>query len=224
MGVAYFNVCFFWGTNNLATRIGINHMAPLQFSGLRFLVAGIILTAIAFIKGDGLKFPRCDYKHLFLLGGTMFFLTNGCVVYGNKYLDSGFVSVLLSAIPIFSTLLEFIFYKKEKPAFFTICGLCLGFYGILVVAFYGKQEIMINPIGVIFTLAAAAFWCSGSLYSKNHTLSGSLISQTAVESLFAAVLLLSTHFLAGDFSFATINISSVLPIIYLALIPVISDT
>ncbi|MEG1972614.1 MAG: EamA family transporter, partial [Oscillospiraceae bacterium] len=216
--LCYFNICFIWGTNNLVTRIGVSTMSPLQFSGMRFLTAGIVLSLIALIKKEPVKFTRQEYKNLFFIGGVMFFLTNGCVVYGNKLVDSGIVTVLLSTIPIFTTLLGMIFLKDEKPGISTFLGLIFGFLGIVIVALWGNGSIKLNPVGVIITLAASAFWSFGSIYSQNLVVNGSAITQTAVEALFASVLLLGTAIITKNFSFGTITKEAIFPILYLAVV------
>lgn len=214
--LCYFNICFIWGTNNLVTRIGVSTMSPLQFSGIRFLTAGIVLSLIAVLKKDHVKFTHDEYKRLFFIGAVMFFLTNGCVVYGNKLVDSGIVTVLLSTIPIFTTLLGIIFFRNEKPGISTIFGLVFGFLGIMIVALWGNGNIKLNPVGIIITLAASALWSFGSIYSQNMVISGSAITQTAVEALFASVLLLGSAIVTRNFSFSTITKEAIFPILYLA--------
>src|SRR5207253_2842467 len=45
--VAYLVVCVFWGSTYLAIKVGVGELPPFLFAGLRFLVAGVLLLAIA---------------------------------------------------------------------------------------------------------------------------------------------------------------------------------
>src|SRR3989442_15647743 len=45
--IAYLVVCVFWGSTYLAIRVGVGVLPPLLFAGLRFLVAGGLVTPTA---------------------------------------------------------------------------------------------------------------------------------------------------------------------------------
>ena len=45
--LAYLLVCTVWGSTYLAIRIGVGHLPPFLFAGLRFLTAGLLLGSIA---------------------------------------------------------------------------------------------------------------------------------------------------------------------------------
>jgi drug/metabolite transporter (DMT)-like permease len=45
--VAYLIVCIVWGSTYLAIRVGVEHLPPFLFAGVRFLIAGVVLAAIA---------------------------------------------------------------------------------------------------------------------------------------------------------------------------------
>ena len=54
--VAYLLVCTVWGSTYLAIRVGVMHLPPVLFAGVRFLVAGLILAGIVLATGD--RLPR----------------------------------------------------------------------------------------------------------------------------------------------------------------------
>src|SRR5437762_2872139 len=49
--VAYLVVCVFWGSTYLAIKVGVGELPPFLFAGLRFLVAGLLLLAVALVLG-----------------------------------------------------------------------------------------------------------------------------------------------------------------------------
>ncbi len=54
-----------WGSSYLATRIGVSHLPPLLFGGLRFLTSGVLL--LAFSRWRGTFDPavlRTDWRRL----------------------------------------------------------------------------------------------------------------------------------------------------------------
>ena len=52
---AWIAVCIIWGTTYLAIRIGVEHLPPMLFAGLRWIVAGIIF--VTFLRLKGKKLP-----------------------------------------------------------------------------------------------------------------------------------------------------------------------
>lgn len=215
--IAFINICLFWGTNNLATKIGISSMHPLQFSGIRFLVAGIIMAVISrLMNKDNTKYEKKEYLSLFFLGTIMFSITNGCVVYANKYLDSGMVTILLSTIPIIATIIDFFINRTKIPGVATIIGLVLGFIGVIIVTLNSSSEMNISFLGILLSLLAAFFWSLGSNYSKNAVIRGPLVRQISIQSLFAAMILLGTVAATSNFSISSITSEAMMPILYLA--------
>ena len=65
--IAYLVVCVFWGSTYLAIKVGVMELPPFLFAGLRFLVAGLLLLAIARALGDPLP-RRSDWRTLAIVG------------------------------------------------------------------------------------------------------------------------------------------------------------
>lgn len=214
--VAYFNICIIWGSSNLATKIGVSAISPLQFACLRFGAAGIILAGIAIAKRDWKPFQAGELKILFTIGILMNFLTNGCVVISNTMIDSGVVTMMLAMIPIFTTLIEFFGKKKTRMGKKTVGGLIGGFAGIGIVVLGGGNSVKADLAGVVIILVGAYFWAFGSIYSKDKVISGTIFRHTAVEALFSSILFFITSSLLGQFRFQDITLNNLYPILYLA--------
>ena len=52
--IAYLLVCTVWGSTYLAIRIGVMHLPPFLFAGVRFIIAGLILAGVMLATGDHL--------------------------------------------------------------------------------------------------------------------------------------------------------------------------
>lgn len=217
ISIAYFNICFIWGINNLVMKVGVSNLHPFQFAGMRFLLAGIILMVITYMTKQKICFSFAELCRLGAIGAIMFTFTNTCVVYANTMLDSGLVTVLLSTIPIFMTGFELCINKFRGINIRTVIGLMIGFIGIIVTVLWGAKSIHYNCMGVIFSISAAILWSIGSIYSKHLKIEGSVISQTAVKTIFASVMLLGAAIATDHFSVVNITRSSIYSIIFLAL-------
>jgi len=78
--LAYLAVCILRGSTYLAIRIGVSDFPPALFAGLRFLIAGLLITLFAKVKGY--KFPNSfrEYKGMAIVGFLLLLGGNGLVV------------------------------------------------------------------------------------------------------------------------------------------------
>lgn len=214
--MAYINICVIWGASNLATRIGVSSLHPFVFACLRFMLAGAVLGMLAAMRGGRLPRSAAEIRTLLIVGFLMNFLTNGCVVVGSSLVDSGIVTILLSTIPIFTIIIEVLFFRSCRLSLTGLAGAMGGFAGIAVIALSESTVSNSSMVGIIIVLSGAVFWSIGSVFSKRHPVSGSIFAHTAVEALFASALFLVASELTCGFDFSGISWSSLLPIVYLA--------
>ena len=215
--ICYFNICILWGTSNLATKIGVGGLTTTVFASIRYLTTGLVaLTVSFFMKG---KLPKtfAEWRVLLTTAFLMNFLTNGCTVLGNKYADSGLVTVIFSAVPIFITIIDSIILKNYRMGRKGWLGLMGGLSGIAFIALFGNPDLHIDIKGIVFTLCAALFWSIGSVYSKEKIVHSPAVTQVFIEALFASSLFFIVGNVTGDFTLKGVTLVSVMPALYLAI-------
>ncbi len=101
---AYMATYILWGTTYFAILIGLQTLPPFIMAAIRFLVAGLVLLLIVYIKGEKLVVPGM-YKNM-LLG--IFILTGGqgLLFWSEQYIASGTAAILISALPLWYVLLD----------------------------------------------------------------------------------------------------------------------
>ena len=70
-----------WGSSYLASRIGVMHLPPLLFGGIRFIVAGVLLTAFALWRGFATRLLGREWRHVLVLGLVGIAFVNGAQVW-----------------------------------------------------------------------------------------------------------------------------------------------
>src|SRR5687768_11142386 len=95
---AWAAVCFFWGTTYLAIRVGVETLPPSLFGGLRFLIAGAVLTLWLRLRGEELPKGR-DWVHLTIVGLALLGVGNWMVVWAEKTVPSGLAALLVATSP-----------------------------------------------------------------------------------------------------------------------------
>ena len=216
--IAYFNICILWGTSNLATKIGVGSLNTSVFACFRYLITGIVLMTITVFCRKKLPKSLKQWGILAVIAILMNFLTNGCVVMGNKFIDSGVATMLLATVPIFTTIIECFILRTYKLSKLGWLGVLGGFIGIVIIVFYGASEVKIDIRGILLVLIASLFWSIGSIYSKEKKIEGSMVAHTGIEAILASSLFFIIGNMLGDFDLAPVSFQSLLPVLYLAIV------
>lgn len=195
---AYIVVCLVWGSTYLAIRVGVSDLPPALFAGTRFLLAGLIMLAYVYIRK--LKMPQSarDIRVAATVGLFLLFGANGLVVWSEQYIPSGLTALIISTVPLFVAVLDFLVPGGSRMGWKGWAGLLLGFSGVayLVSPESGLQGTDLR--GVAGLLGASFLWAAGSVYSSRNPVSGSMLAVSALEMLAAGIALTLTGTLAGE--------------------------
>jgi drug/metabolite transporter (DMT)-like permease len=167
--IAYLVVCVFWGSTYLAIKVGVTELPPFLFAGLRFLVAGLILLALARALGDPLP-RRSDWRTLTIVGVLLLAGGNAFVVWAEQYVGSGIASIFVVTVAMWTALFDAIIPGGSGELNWKIiAGLLFGFLGTILLVGTTPAEILAadkrGPLALTF---ASASWSLGTVYAKRH--------------------------------------------------------
>ncbi len=167
--IAYLVVCIFWGSTYLAIKVGVMELPPFLFAGLRFLVAGLLLLAIARALGDPLP-RRSDWRTLAIVGLMLLAGGNAFVVWSEQYISSGVASIFVVTVAMWTALFDAVIPGGQSELHWkVIAGLILGFLGTLLLVGATPAEIAAaDKRGPIALTIASASWSLGTVYAKRH--------------------------------------------------------
>jgi drug/metabolite transporter (DMT)-like permease len=134
IALSYLAVCITWGTTYLAIRIAVagDVFPPFLFAGIRFFIAGGMLAAFAKLTGKEFPITPADIGKSALAGIILLLGCNGLVMNAERWVHSGITCLLLSATPLFTSLIESFFLKEDR---LKLSGYIFLFTGFLGVAF-----------------------------------------------------------------------------------------
>ncbi len=167
--LAYLIVCIFWGSTYLAIKVGVTELPPFLFAGLRFLVAGLILLAIAAALRDPLP-RKSDWRTLAIVGLLLLGGGNAFVVWAEQYTTSGVASIFVVTVAMWTALFDAIIPGGSGELNWKIvAGLLFGFLGTVLLVGTSPAEILAadkrGPLALTF---ASASWSLGTVYAKRH--------------------------------------------------------
>ncbi len=194
--VAYLVVCVFWGSTYLAIRVGVAVLPPFLFAGLRFLLAGVLLLALALALGDTLPRRAADWRTQAIVGVLLLTGGNAFVVWAEQYTPSGVASIFVVTVALWMAFLDALIPGGSGDLNWrVVAGLVLGFLGSALLVGASPAEILRADLrGPIALTAASASWSLGSVYGKRHHTETSPYVGAALQMIVggAAVALLGT--------------------------------
>ncbi len=123
-----------WGTNFIFMRQASEWISPVQIVFLRVLCGFVPIVVMAWMQ------KAVRREHLKYTGHFLVMALLATVIYywafasGTSLLLSGVSGVLSGAIPLFSFIVAAIFLRQEKITVMRLCGLMLGFAGVILIA------------------------------------------------------------------------------------------
>lgn len=182
-----------WGSTWLAIKFGLKDLPVLTGAGVRFVLAGAVMAALAplLARREGGAPPARSlvvYQGLF-----QFTLNYGLVYYAESELPSGLVSVLWSVFPLLLALTEHFVFKSSRLAGRQWLGLVVAFTGVAFlfatdVARVSARAIptalllLLAPAGVVFATLAVKRHGSGAssvLLNRDSMLLGAALLSIA---------------------------------------------
>ncbi|MEY3552093.1 MAG: hypothetical protein RL735_441 [Pseudomonadota bacterium] len=183
LGVA---IAAVWGSNFVIIREGLEHLPPLLFAGLRFLL--VFLAALLFLRRPNLAWSELAAYGLFIgVGqfGLLFLAVDGLISPG--------LASLVAQTQVFFTIGLAIYFNGEKVAPIQWLALMLAASGLIVIGLNNDSETTLA--GLFLMLGAALCWALGNMVARRAGRID-MVAYVGWSSLFAAppLLLLSLVF------------------------------
>lgn len=199
--VAFAIVCIVWGTTYLGIRIALETVPPLLLTGTRFVIAGVIMLAVAKLRGETLPRDRRTLANLALVGLLMVAIGNLSVVWAEQWVPSGLAALLVATAPFWMAIIEAFRHGGERVDFRSGFGMLIGFAGV---------AMLVTPRGsggawsIGFLLGALAIqiggicWQLGSAHGKYNLRDVPLLSSAALQMLFGGIIVTIAGFAIGE--------------------------
>jgi len=183
-----------WSSSFSVVKVGLDYAPPVLFAGLRTLLSGVIMTAVAFVWGGAPNLRR-DWRVFAFLGTFNVVLFIGAQTFAVLYLPSGTAAVLIYLQPILVGVLAWTVLGEPLTAT-KVLGLLLGFAGIVAVSSAGLLDATgeVTLLGVVSGVASALFWAIGTVGFKRY--------EARISTLWAVAL----PFLAGGVVLTTLGL------------------
>lgn len=216
---------FIWASTFTVIKIGLERITPLNLSFVRSILATFFLLGWLLLKGNRQEIARALKYHLGYiigLGVVGVALFNIFQNIGIGLTSSGIASLLVASNPVFILILGASFLG-EKITKSKAAGIVLGFVGIIIVTFLGKNMALLLRSGSfwgnILALLSAVCWAVYSVMNKNALKRYSPLILTALAYVFGSLILFFFCFTFEDVSLIfQCSLSSWLILLYLGIL------
>lgn len=188
---------FYNGANFVAFKVGGDAVHPLLLATMRFAIAALII--LPFGLWRLYRRRPADLSELANaagLGVTMLVGSQSVAIIGTHLLPAGVASVFGSAAPIFLALFAW-FALREPLGLRQVCGIALGFTGLVLMAWFTSHSSGFSPVGAALTLAASGCWAGGSLWARRLRLPADPVVALTTQLLAAATVLVMAAMASG---------------------------
>jgi drug/metabolite transporter (DMT)-like permease len=220
--VAYLVMCLIFGTTFLAIKIGLEEgMPPFYFAALRFFIAGILLLCWLKAKQEARKYSFKRYAEIALLGIMMTTIPFAALYWAEQYVHSGLAALLVATAPVFATVFS-VCAGQMRYRWYTGSGLVLGIIGIALIVGVSSEASAAEGgrayLGKISIVAAEFFYAWGAIRAKKLMEEVPPLAFNAWQMVFASLGLFSLSFLFEDVARASYTLSSIVSLLYLAIV------
>lgn len=189
-----------WGSTYLAIRFTVESMPPLVSSGLRFLIAGVVLVlAVLVLAGRGaLRMNRRQFGSAVLIGLLLPAWGNGLVVIAEQQVASGVAALMVASVPLYVVVLRRLL--GQRPPAITLVGVAVGMAGLVVLLLGGPVEGAHGSAswGPWLVLLAALGWAVGSVASTRLPVPANPFTLAAVEMAAGGGAMMIVGLIAGE--------------------------
>ncbi|WP_332682727.1 DMT family transporter [Bosea sp. (in: a-proteobacteria)] len=175
-----------WGFNWPAVRISLTEIAPwtLRAGGMSF--AGLVLVAVALVRGVPLSVPRRQWPRLIVAGFLSIAAFNVLLAFAQLMAPTSRAAILTFTMPIWATLLA-LPLLGERFDRRRLLGLGLGIAGLACLGLPLIRSGQFSP-GLALALLAALSWALGTIVTKRWPVSAPALAIAAWQLLIGGAV------------------------------------
>ena len=198
VAIAFAIIYLVWGSTYLAIRVGVQVLPPALFAGARFVLAGLLMLAYAFLRGGRLPASRRDWLNIAVTSGLMLVAGNGLVTWSEQWIESNQAALIVATSALWLAWMGTWGPRGEQLGGLTMLGLGLGFGGVAVLVQSGLQLRVGPPSAYLGLALAPVCWAAGSVWARRQPVACAPAMTAALQTLIAGAVLVPIGLALGE--------------------------
>ena len=156
-----------WGGAFFFVGVIVKEWPPFTVVLGRTGLAALVLIPYVSLSGGQMPASPRLWATFLVMGALNAFFPHSLIVWGQRYIDSGLASILVSTTPLFSVVLTHFLTREERLTPTRVTGVLLGLGGVVVLigpeALRGLGQ---HALGQLAVLGAALSYACGGIYGR----------------------------------------------------------
>jgi len=213
---AFATIYLVWGSTFLAIRIGVRHLPPFLFGGLRFLLAGTLLAVVALAMRE--RFPRSgrEWRLMLLFSLLMITFSNGISTVALQHVASNQGALLASSSALWIAALGTFGARGHTLTVRGSLGLLCGFAGVALLV-WPRGPVSLGHLGAQGLILLGSFsWAVGTIVYRDASLEVGPVAFNAVMMLMGGSWLVLAGLATGELPRWEWRLGGLVAMLYLA--------
>jgi drug/metabolite transporter (DMT)-like permease len=214
---AFLLIYVIWGSNFLAIRYAIETVPPFLLMGVRSMLAGVCLYLWARLRSADPP-TLAHWRAAAVVGVLLFLGCHGLLAWAQGRVPSGVAALGMATLPLWMTLLDWLWAGASRPGLPVWLGLALGLFGLAVLIGPGSWSGAVDATGLLVIQASGFAWALGSIKARRSHLPGSVVLSTGMQLMAGGAALLLVALVSGEvarFDLQGVSLRSVLGFAYM---------
>jgi len=194
----YVLLCLIWGSTWLVIKVGYGGLGPFNVAGLRFLIAGALMAAVARFTGARWPRGRAEWTAIGVVGLLMFAGDYGLIYWAEQSIESGLTAVLFATLPLMTLFVGRAYLPGERITPRKLASSVLALAGT-VALFADRLRLDAGAVAPMLGVLGATLCAAvASVVGKRdaHDIPSATLNATSM--LIGAAILLVVSLAAGD--------------------------
>jgi drug/metabolite transporter (DMT)-like permease len=192
-------LCISWGINQVAIKVAIHEVPPLQQASIRSISAAILIIIWMKLSGKNI-FERDGSLKWGMVIGTLFSIEFLFIYWGIAYTNASRSVIFMYLMPFFTAIGVHFFIPGDRLRPVQVVGLCCAFAGV-VAAFSESLDFPTHQMlfGDALVAVGAVFWATITVTIKATPLQKTIPAKVLLYQLgFSALLLPAGSLIMGE--------------------------
>ena len=215
--------CILWGSAFAGAKIGFHYVDPIFLSGIRFMLAGLLLFPLIKISKIDVRANLKHWRFMLLFAFVQTFLQYGLFFMGLDKVPGATSAIIIGTGPLFIAIMAHITLKNDKLTFRKILAIVLGLAGVVFISMAKGSLLSDDPsfyTGVVLLILSNIIGSyTNIMVVKKKSYNISPIVLTAFANFVGGIMLFLASLIVEEPEFKIYPLEFYGALLWLAIIP-----
>lgn len=127
--------CFLWSTAFAGIKVGLQYTDPLNFAGIRFFMAGLLIMPMAGTMKNYVQQVKTNFRFILKISFFQTFTLYTLFYTGISMVPGALAAIVVGASPLFASVMAHYLLYNDKMTWLKTFSISFGLIGVVIIAF-----------------------------------------------------------------------------------------